>query len=348
MLWNKIFKNPFCCCVWILQFSSDFFHAQAVKKNCKYFRKKSFKNLDSSSRLTHSSKYHYRWGINIDTSGVRVFHECTVDPAVPDTLTHLIRACTGKNTIDSCPQDYTANATISELCSSYTAMVFEPNLAYRNVHCAICNNATMDKLICLNLGPFGRFNWQQNFNTFSFAVLFDIGGNVQDSVGFISKCSRGELYDPFFKKCRNVICGREGMEFRAGKCIETLLPARPDEAPKSTSTESTTTTTLTTTRFAFTTTTTTTLLTTITTVEAEDTTIFGLHNSVDDDADDYLELEGLSSTNDPISQPSSSTISPITSSTVSTTTTEVSIATTTFEVDETNERPQEEPQVLWF
>ena len=28
-------------------------------------------------------------GVNIDTSGVTVFHECAVDPAVPDTLTHL-------------------------------------------------------------------------------------------------------------------------------------------------------------------------------------------------------------------------------------------------------------------
>ena len=65
--------------------------------------------------------------------------------------------------------------------------VFEPNAAYRNVHCAICNNASLDKLICLNLGPFGRFNWQQNFNSFSFAVLFDISGNVEDKVGFGKK-----------------------------------------------------------------------------------------------------------------------------------------------------------------
>ena len=66
----------------------------------------------------------------------------------------------------------------------YEFQVFEPNAAYRNVHCAICNNASLEKLICLNLGPFGRFNWQQNFNSFSFAVLFDISGNVEDKVGF--------------------------------------------------------------------------------------------------------------------------------------------------------------------
>ena len=81
---------------------------------------------------------------------------------------------------------------------------------YRNVHCAICNKASLEKLICLNLGPFGRFNWQQNFNSFSFAVLFDISGNGKDHVGFVS-CQSGELYDPFYKKCRNVRCGQEGM-----------------------------------------------------------------------------------------------------------------------------------------
>lgn len=94
------------------------------------------------------------WGVNMDTSGVKVFHECTVDPSVPDELTHLIRSCT-KSTVASCPPNY-VNETVVELCGSYTGMVFEPNSAYRNVHCAICNNATLDKLICLNLGSFGR------------------------------------------------------------------------------------------------------------------------------------------------------------------------------------------------
>jgi hypothetical protein len=50
-----------------------------------------------------------------------------------------------------------------------------------------------DKLICLNLGPFGRFNWQQNFNTFSFAVLFDLGGDLDDSVGHVKACPDGQV-----------------------------------------------------------------------------------------------------------------------------------------------------------
>ena len=268
-----------------------------------------------------------------------------MDPAVPDTLTHLIRACTGKNTIDSCPQEYeaTENATIVELCASYTAMVFEPNLAYRNVHCAICNNASMDKLICLNLGPFGRFNWQQNFNTFSFAVLFDIGGNAQDSVGFTKKsCTNDfELYDPFFKKCRNVICGQEGMEFRDGRCIETRLP--PTEAEEisslSTPTQSSTTTTLTTTRFAFTTTTTTTLMTTLsTTNEAEEQTtlfVFDYENEENEAQDE--------STNEPIT--TSTTLSSVT---ISSTSISSNYPTTTTTVRSIEDNSGEQSQVNLF
>ena len=308
-------------------------------KNCKYFE------FCASTALRVEffklwTKYHYRWGINIDTSGVRVFHECTVDPAVPDTLTHLIRACTGKNTIDSCPQDFDGNATIVELCASYTAMVFEPNLAYRNVHCAICNNASMDKLICLNLGPFGRFNWQQNFNTFSFAVLFDIGGNAQDSVGFTKKsCTNDfELYDPFFKKCRNVICGQEGMEFRDGKCIETRLPLQ-ETSSLSTPTQSSTTTTLTTTRFAFTTTTTTTLMTTLsTTNEAEEQTtlfVFDYENEENEAQDE--------STNEPIT--TSTTLSSVT---ISSTSISSNYPTTTTTVRSIEDNSGEQSQVNLF
>jgi hypothetical protein len=160
-----------------------------------------------------------QWGVTMDTGGVVVFHECYVDPVVPDTLSHRVRPCSGKTTINSCPENYT-NETIKELCQSYTGLIFEPNTAYRNVHCAICNGANLEKLICLNLGPYGRNNWQQTFNTFSFAVLFDLSGEESNSVGFEKgPCVEGELYDPFFKKCRNVICGSPDQKYVKGKCV---------------------------------------------------------------------------------------------------------------------------------
>ena len=266
-----------------------------------------------------------RWGINVDTNGVIVFHECFVDPAVPDTLTHLVRSCSGKSTINTCPKDYSKNnATVSELCESYTAMVFEPNAAYRNVHCAICNNASLDKLICLNLGPFGRFNWQQNFNSFSFAVLFDLSGDVEDKIGHI-QCQNGAIFDPFFRKCRNVLCGQDGMEFRNGRCLDTRIP------PPITTTALTTTTTQTTTTFFTTKPATTRFAFTITSTSTSTTTSKSLPNTTSENPSPITTtLSSISTTASSINlvEASTSTSKPLTTASTTQSSTSTSTSTT--------------------
>ena len=193
------------------------------------------------------------WGLYIERGGINVFHECTIDPVVPEGI--KIRPCTGKNMITSCPEGYAGNATTKELCESYTALVFEPTTSYRNVHCAICNNATLSRIICLNLGPFGRNYFKPHFNNRAFSLLFDIGGNLDDKVGFVgTSCEEGQLYDPFFRKCRNVVCGSEDLLFKDGKCIDPAAPTAPSTTTISTTESSTvstkTTTTQTTTKDA--------------------------------------------------------------------------------------------------
>ncbi len=81
------------------------------------------------ARLTFDAA-NRQWGVRLDMGGVPVFHECYVDPAVPDGLVSRVRACSGKDTVTDCPADYADEAT-RELCRSYTAMVFEPHAAYR-------------------------------------------------------------------------------------------------------------------------------------------------------------------------------------------------------------------------
>ncbi|TRY69298.1 hypothetical protein TCAL_13480 [Tigriopus californicus] len=140
-----------------------------------------------------------QWGVSIDTGGIQVFHACFIDPSAPEELLAKIRTCPGSNTIMDCPTNFEGDVT-RELCLSYTGLIFEPNAVYRNVHCALCNGANLERLICLNLGPFGRVNWQQNFNLNSFAVLFDLGGATKNSVGFTGvQCQSGKIFDPFFK-----------------------------------------------------------------------------------------------------------------------------------------------------
>uniref|UniRef100_A0A0K2TT31 G-protein coupled receptors family 2 profile 2 domain-containing protein n=1 Tax=Lepeophtheirus salmonis TaxID=72036 RepID=A0A0K2TT31_LEPSM len=157
-----------------------------------------------------------QWGLEIDTGGIGVFHRCQVDPAVPDELSHYIRPCPGQNLIQSCPSGY-SNETVSKYCTSFTGVINVGNVKYKNPYCASCHNVTLKQMTCFNLGPLGRFHWTKNFNTYSFAVLFDISGI--GSVGM--KCETNtQVYDPYFKKCRNVICEDEKSVYINGKCIQ--------------------------------------------------------------------------------------------------------------------------------
>ncbi len=65
-----------------------------------------------------------------------------------------------------------------------------------------------------------------------------VGGG---SVGQLDRCKAGELWDPFFKKCRNVVCGEKGKVWVGGKCYNE------GEVPVTTTTTSTPSTTVSTT-----------------------------------------------------------------------------------------------------
>ena len=56
-------------------------------------------------------------------------------------------------------------------------------------------------------------------------------------MGQLDRCKAGELWDPFFKKCRNVVCGEKGKVWVGGKCYNE------GEVPVTTTTTSTTVTT---------------------------------------------------------------------------------------------------------
>ena len=54
----------------------------------------------------------------------------------------------------------------------------------------------------------------------SFSILFDVTNNAQLGAGAVGQsCDRHEVYDPFRKVCRTLICGLEGYAIREGKCL---------------------------------------------------------------------------------------------------------------------------------
>jgi len=144
---------------------------------------------------------------SVEAEGVR--HKCSIDPYMPETVADKVRLCKD-GVIDFCPASY-ANETVAELCDSYTAIVYGLTsvYSYRNYHCALCNGVSADELSCFTteLRTRGNFNGlNYPFESSSFALLFDFYDPAEQTgaVGF--RCDAGEIWDPFFLKCRRVIC----------------------------------------------------------------------------------------------------------------------------------------------
>lgn len=101
---------------------------------------------------------------------------------------------------------------------------------YRNVHCAICNGITPENLKCAAIG-LARAGFTFEFNQVVFSFLFDLNPDSGKLVGQIEKCSSEQIYDPFFKRCRSVLCG-PGQVFRSGECVtvsvSTSTPKNPN------------------------------------------------------------------------------------------------------------------------
>ena len=60
------------------------------------------------------------------------------------------------------------------------------------------------------------------FNQAAFSFLFDLNPDTGLDVGKITKCSREEIYDPFFQKCRAILC-HPGQFYKDGQCVTSSI-----------------------------------------------------------------------------------------------------------------------------
>lgn len=152
-------------------------------------------------------------------NGTHHFHVCHVDPVLPATSEHLVRRCQA-DTVRACAPNWT-NQEVRSRCEAYTAYVYLDKTPYRNAHCAICNNIGLHFLQCQK-APTRSFH-NKEFSPTAFAVLFDLNDSDGVNVGVVTACPSSQLFDPFFRTCRSVLCPVAGpmvtVLSTTGRCV---------------------------------------------------------------------------------------------------------------------------------
>ncbi|GIY13973.1 uncharacterized protein CEXT_477791 [Caerostris extrusa] len=150
------------------------------------------------------------WGLILDGD----FHKCDIIFDKPDFIP--VRFCRA-NSISTCPESY-KRLLVKMACETYMAVVYTSEKSYRNPHCAICNGESIKNLSCEK----PLVSTRRGNKHFSFALLLDVNRRDGDVVGKVQKCPAKQVYDPFFKKCRDLVCPLPGSKMVNGKCSRNL------------------------------------------------------------------------------------------------------------------------------
>lgn len=152
------------------------------------------------------------WGVWFTAPGdYRRFFACALEYA-PQNLSSVY---TCNSFVSTCDPSWAGTETERE-CKSYQSVINVYGVNYRNPECMVCNNDTAPHQIC-------GFYSDTSFVSprgFSFSILMDVSPSAGNIVGKKSLCKKGELYDPFYKVCRNVLCGMAGYVLDGDKCVK--------------------------------------------------------------------------------------------------------------------------------
>ncbi|XP_035232114.1 uncharacterized protein LOC118203920 [Stegodyphus dumicola] len=158
-----------------------------------------------------------QWGVEVNNDTVQ-FHSCNLIFDMPSYVRKDVRLCRA-NIVSTCPSKW-KRLPVKRACESYLAMVYKTgndDQAFRNPHCALCNGLSVDALVC-DKGLSGKRR-----KPLSFALLLDINQSDGDQVGVsiqpVPSCPSGQKYDPFFKKCRPLVCALPGHSMVNGRCV---------------------------------------------------------------------------------------------------------------------------------
>ncbi|XP_035209430.1 uncharacterized protein LOC118183926 [Stegodyphus dumicola] len=153
-----------------------------------------------------------QWGVELNND-TNQFHSCNLIFDMPFYLRNDVRLCRA-NLVSTCPSTW-RQLSVKKACESYMAMVYKAgndDQAFRNPHCALCNDISADVLSC------DKDISAREIKPFSFSLLLDFNLRDGNYVG-MTECPKDHLYDPFFKKCRKLVCSFPGYSLVNGRCV---------------------------------------------------------------------------------------------------------------------------------
>ncbi|KAI1292216.1 G-protein coupled receptor Mth2 [Halotydeus destructor] len=160
---------------------------------------------------------------------------CEVSPVPPEPVLETLRIC-HENLVKECPDEW-ADDHVREACASYQAIVYTREAKakkFRNAHCAQCNGHNTTGLLCLPMASreaiIGR---NRPLNAFS--ILLDMNPGQSSASGHSSAvghkhvCSgQSQVYDPFFKRCRTLVCDSDKFTLVNGTCVTVMTDDKDD------------------------------------------------------------------------------------------------------------------------
>ncbi|KAF0307024.1 putative G-protein coupled receptor Mth-like 4 [Amphibalanus amphitrite] len=177
------------------------------------------------------------WGVMVTANGSESFRPCQLELQLPRSLgDEHVRGCLPA--VSECAPDWVGPETAVQ-CGAYTGRVLDLSRAnrraepfghvYRNLHCALCNGVPADVLVCGRLSRFRgggvAYASPPYPSSLPFSILLDISDRSgSGTVGAVTVCDDGRLWDPFFHKCRHIFCD-DGYTLKDDTCVpEVELP----------------------------------------------------------------------------------------------------------------------------
>ncbi|GBN11622.1 hypothetical protein AVEN_111507-1 [Araneus ventricosus] len=149
----------------------------------------------------------------------RQFQKLQIKFSVKEELKKFVKPCHPR-IISKCRPSY-KSTRLRYKCEAYYSPIkgrkqgSEEFLNYRNIHCALCNGlrANIDEFAC-----FGK-DLRKSISL-SFTKLLDVNRKDGDIVGKTSVCKDEQVFDPFFKKCRSLVCAVPNHVKKNGACVK--------------------------------------------------------------------------------------------------------------------------------